>query len=270
MLKLKSENLEIPMTLNSPLGCVEVLNVCKSCEIMIGGERLRVDLIILPMSLFDVVLGMDWLAKYGAIVDCYCRRVTLMTNSGAMITYQVDTNPVLEERLLRNLACFSSFLTLKGEPEVIGDNAEILRVDEFTDVFFDELPGLPPNQEIEFCIDLVPGMGPISIPSYRMAPTEMKELRKQLEELAEKGYIRNNTSPWGAPVLYVKKYDGSLWLCIDYPQLNRVTVKNKYSLPRIDELFDQLGGSQYYSNIDLRSGYHQLKIKEEDILKTTF
>ena len=98
----------------------------------------------------------------------------------------------------------------------------------------------------------------------------MKELRTQLEELAEKGYIRNSTSPWGAPVLFVKKHDGSLRLCIDYRQLNRVTVKNKYPLPRIDELFDQLGGSQFYSKIDLRSGYHQLKIREEDIPKTAF
>ncbi|XP_024016973.1 uncharacterized protein LOC112090286 [Morus notabilis] len=103
-----------------------------------------------------------------------------------------------------------------------------------------------------------------------MAPAEMRELRKQLEELAGKGYFRNSTYPWGAPVLFVKKHDGSLRLCIDYHQLNRVTVKNKYPLLRIDELFDQLGGSQYYSKTDLRSGYHQLKIREEDIPKTAF
>ena len=95
---------------------------------------------------------------------------------------------------------------------------------------------------------------------YRMAPAEIKELRKQLQELADKGYIRNSTSPWGAPVLFAKKHDGTLRLCVDYRQLNRVTVKNKYPLPRIDELFDQLGGSRYFSKIDLRSGYHQLRI----------
>ncbi|XP_024026103.1 uncharacterized protein LOC112092968 [Morus notabilis] len=201
-LKLKPENLEIPMTLNFPLGCVEVMSVCKSCEITIGGERMRADLIILPMSLFDAVLGMDWLSEYGAIVDCYRRRVTLTTKSGTSISYQADLNPVLGERLLkysvggrRNLACFSSLLALEGEPEVTGDSVGIPVVDEFTDVFPDELPGLPPDREIKFCIDLVPGMTPISIPPYRMAPAEMKELRMQLEELAEKGYIQNSTSP---------------------------------------------------------------------------
>ncbi|XP_024022415.1 uncharacterized protein LOC112091910 [Morus notabilis] len=172
-LKLKSENLETPMMLNSPLGCMEVASICRSCEIMIGGKRLRADLIILPMSLFDVVLKMDWLARYGAIVDCYRRRVTLMTHSGTVITYQTDMNPVLEERLLRysvggrrNLACFSFLLALEGEPEVMGDNVGIPVVDEFAYVFSDELLGLPPDQEIEFGIDLIPGTTPISIPPY--------------------------------------------------------------------------------------------------------
>ncbi|XP_024026592.1 uncharacterized protein LOC112093081 [Morus notabilis] len=216
------------MTLNSPLGCVEVMSMCKLCEITIGGERLRADLIILSMSLFDVVLGMDWLLRYGAIVDCYRSKVTLVTNFRTVISYQADMNPVLRERLLkysvggrRNLACFSSLLALEGEPEVIGDSAGTPVVDEFTDVFHDELPGLPPDWEIEFCIDLVSGTTPISIPPYRMAPAEMKELRTQLEELAEKGYIQNSTSPWGALVLFVKKHDGSFRLCIDYRQLNR-------------------------------------------------
>ncbi|XP_024019110.1 uncharacterized protein LOC112090927 [Morus notabilis] len=173
-----------------------VMSVRRSCEITIGSERMRADLIILPMSLFDVVLGMDWFSKYGAIVDCYRRRVTLMTKSGTTISYQADLNLVLGERLLkysvggrRNLACFSSLLALESEHEITGDSAGILVVDEFTDVFPDELPGLPPDREIEFCIDLVPGTAPISIPPYRMAPAEMKELRTQLEELAEKWRI---------------------------------------------------------------------------------
>ena len=143
-------------------------------------------------------------------------------------------------------------------------------VGEFEDVFPDELSGLPPHREIEFGIELFPGTSPISMAPYQMAPAEMKELRRQLQELADKGYIRNSTSPWGAPVLFAKKHDGTLRLCVDYRQLNRVTVKNKYPLPRIDELFDQLGGSRYFSKIDLRSGYHQLRIKEEDIPKTAF
>ena len=114
---------------------------------------------------------------------------------------------------------------------------------EFSDVFPNEFPGLPPHREIEFCIDVVSDKAPISMPPYRMAPVELKELKEQLQELLDKGFIRPSTSPWGAPVLFVKKKDGTLRLCIDYRELNKVTVKNKYPLPRIDDLFDQLHGA---------------------------
>jgi len=143
-------------------------------------------------------------------------------------------------------------------------------VQEFEDVFPDDLSGLPPEREIEFTIDVVPGTNPISMPPYRMAPAELKELREQLNDLLQKGYIRPSTSPWGAPVLFVKKKDGTMRLCIDYRQLNKVTVKNRYPLPRIDDLFDQLQGARYFSKIDLRSGYHQLRVRKEDIPKTAF
>ena len=137
---------------------------------------------------------------------------------------------------------------------------EIGRVDnvpiacEFPDVFPEELPGLPPDREIEFCIDVAPGTALISLPPYRMAPTELKELKEQLQDLLDKGFVRPSTSPWGAPVLFVKKKDGSLRLCIDYRQLNKVTVRNRYPLPQIDDLFDQLQGASCFSKIDLRSG----------------
>ncbi|KAL8145815.1 hypothetical protein AgCh_003819 [Apium graveolens] len=134
----------------------------------------------------------------------------------------------------------------------------------------DELPGLPPDREIEFTIDLAPGTEPVSKAPYRMAPVEMKELAAHLQELLDKGVIRLSVSPWGAPVLFVKKKDGSMRLCIDYRKLNKLTVKNKYPLPRIDDLFDQLKGATCFSNIDLKYGYHQLKIKAENIPKTTF
>ena len=127
---------------------------------------------------------------------------------------------------------------------------------EYPDVFPEELPGIPPDREVEFDIDLLLGTQPISIPPYRMAPTKLNELREQLKDLLDKGFIRPSCSPWGAPVLFVKKKDGSLCLCVDYRQLNKVTVKNKYPLPRIDDLFDQLQGSQCFSKIDLRVGYH--------------
>ena len=143
-------------------------------------------------------------------------------------------------------------------------------VKEFPDVFPDDILGLPPDREVEFTIDLIPGTEPISIPPYRMAPAELREIKAQLEELLSKGFIRPSISPWGAPVLFVKKKDGSLRLCIDYRQLNRVTIRNQYPLPRINELFDQLQGSRVYSKIDLRSGYHQLRVQKSDTPKTAF
>ena len=129
---------------------------------------------------------------------------------------------------------------------------------------------MPPDREIEFCIDVVPGTAPISLPPYRMAPAELKELKEQLQDLLDKGFVKPSTSPWGALVLFVKKKDGSLRLCIDYRQLNKVTIRNKYPLPRIDDLFDQLQGASCFSKIDLRSGYHQLRIRHEDVPKTAF
>ncbi|WRX30253.1 Reverse transcriptase domain - like 10 [Theobroma cacao] len=156
--------------------------------------------------------------------------------------------------------------TSKGEPKL----EDVQIVSEFPDVFPDDLPRLPFDLELEFPIDLLPGTAPISIPPYRMAPAELKELKVQLQELVDKGFIRPSISPWGAPVLFVKKKDGTLRLCIDYRQLNRMTIKNKYPLPRIDDLFDQLQGASVFSKVDLRSGYHQLRIKEQDVPKTAF
>nr|GEU57798.1 putative reverse transcriptase domain-containing protein [Tanacetum cinerariifolium] len=141
---------------------------------------------------------------------------------------------------------------------------------DFPEVFPEDLPGIPPTRQVEFQIDLVPGAAPVARAPYRLAPSEMKELSDQLKELADKGFIRPSSSPWGASVLFVKKKDGSFQMCIDYRELNKLTVKNRYPLPRIDDLFDQLQGSSVYSKIDLRSGYHQLRVREEDISKTAF
>ncbi|GKC77243.1 putative reverse transcriptase domain-containing protein [Tanacetum coccineum] len=143
-------------------------------------------------------------------------------------------------------------------------------VRDFPEVFPEDLSGLPPTRQVEFQIDLIPGVAPVARAPYRLAPSEMKELSEQLKELSDKGFIRPSSSPWGAPVLFVKKKDGSFRMCIDYRELNKLTVKNRYPLPRIDDLFDQLQGSSVYSKIDLRSGYHQLRVREEDILKTAF
>jgi hypothetical protein len=129
---------------------------------------------------------------------------------------------------------------------------------------------MPPHREIEFVIDLAPRTAPIAKRPYSMAATELAELKKQLKELEQKGYIKPSSSPWGALILFVKKKDGSMRLCVDYRALNEVTVKNKYPLPRIDDLFDQLKGAKYFSKIDLRSGYYQLRIRHEDVPKTAF
>ncbi|GKE31372.1 putative reverse transcriptase domain-containing protein [Tanacetum coccineum] len=141
---------------------------------------------------------------------------------------------------------------------------------KFPGVFPDDLSGLPPSHEVDFCIDLIPGVVPVAKSPYRLAPTEMQELSNQLKELQEKGFIRPSSSPWGALVLFVKKKDGSFRMCIDYRELNKLTIKNRYPLPRIDDLFDQLQGSRYFLKIDIRSGYHQLRVRKEDIPKTAF
>ena len=152
------------------------------------------------------------------------------------------------------MQCFIIFTRMEVEEK---EGTSIIPVvHEFEDVFPDEVPGLPPSREVEFSIDLVPGTGPMSMASYRMVPAELVELKSQIEELLGKQFIRPSTSPWGAPVLLVKKNDESLRLCVDYRQLNKMTIKNKYPLSRIDDLMDQLHRSSVFSKIDLRSGYH--------------
>ncbi|WVZ50518.1 LOW QUALITY PROTEIN: hypothetical protein U9M48_001764 [Paspalum notatum var. saurae] len=148
--------------------------------------------------------------------------------------------------------------------------AGIRVVSEFPDIFPESLPGMPPERDIEFSIELVPGTAPIYKKAYRIAGVELLEVKKQIDELLEKGFIRKSTSPWASPVLLTEKKDGSLRMCVDYRGLNAVTVKNKYPLPRIEDLFDQLKGACVFSKIDLRSGYHQLRIRPSDIPKTAF
>ncbi|KAM1261906.1 hypothetical protein ACFX2G_027713 [Malus domestica] len=158
---------------------------------------------------------------------------------------------------------------------VLNDDApssveDVRVVKYFPDVFPEDLPRLPPDKEVKFVIDLLPGTNPISLTPYRMAFAELRELKVQLQELVDKGFIQPSTSPWGAPVLFVRKKYGTLRLCIDYRQLNRVTIKNRYPLPRMDDLFDQLRCAYVFSKIELRSGYYQLKINNEDVPKTAF
>jgi hypothetical protein len=154
---------------------------------------------------------------------------------------------------------------------VEGEALEDIRVvSEFLDVFPEDLPGMPPDRDIEFSIELISSIAPISKRPYRMDVKDLAELKKQIEELLSTGFIRPSSSPWGAPTLFVNKKDGSRRLCIDYRSLNEVTIKNKYPLPQIEDLFDLMRGAKVFSKIDLRPGYHQLKIRVEDIPKTAF
>ena len=137
-------------------------------------------------------------------------------------------------------------------------------------MFLEELPWLPPDRDNKFAIDLVPSTAPIAKRTYRMSVEELVELKKQLKELLDKEYIQPSASPWGSPVLFVKKKDRSMRMCIDYRSLNAVTIKNKYPLPRIDDLLDELQKAKFFSKINLRFSYHQMKIRPSDILKTAF
>ena len=214
------------------------------------------DLIALDLKGYDVIFGMNLLSTFQAVMDCFLKRITLQLRGGVVFN---------------KAGSHLSFLaSLIGEEKDKDPKRAVLVILDFQNVFLDKLRRLPPQREIEFKIDLYSGTEPISIAPYRMAPLELKELRKQLDQLLNIGFIRLRTSPWGAPVLFVKKHNETLRLCTDYRHLSRVTVKNKYPLPRIDDLFDQFRGSKYYTKIDMRTGYHQLKIREEDILKTSF
>nr|GFC40948.1 putative reverse transcriptase domain-containing protein [Tanacetum cinerariifolium] len=193
------------------------------------------------------------------------------SNQGNVTRLSIISCTKTEKYVKKGFPIFLAHITTKE----VEDKSEKKRLEDipivqnFPEVFPEELPGLLPTRPVEFQIDLVPGAAPVARAPYRLAPYEMKELAKQLKELSDKGFIRPSSSPWGAPFLFVKKKDGSFWMCIDYRELNKLTIKNNYPLPRIDDLFDQLQGSSVYSKIDLRSGYHQLRVRE-DIPKTAF
>ncbi|GJR48703.1 putative reverse transcriptase domain-containing protein [Tanacetum coccineum] len=184
-----------------------------------------------------------------------------------VVEIPLEGSGILRVQGERTLGAAKALMNAKVDEPKLSD---ISVVRDFVDVFPEDLSGLPPQRQVEFRIDLVPGATPVAKSPYRLAPSEMQELSGQLQELQDKGFIRPSHSPWGAPVLFVKKKDGSFRMCIDYRELNKLTVKNRYPLPRIDDLFDQLQGSRYFSKIDLRSGYHQLRVHEDDIPKTAF
>jgi hypothetical protein len=203
----------------------------------------------------DIILGTDWLSRHHAIIDVATRAIEIHSPICGEITLYVPDQGCTH-------SC--AFTKVKSPVE------RIPVVCEYPDVFPDECLGMPPDRDIEFAIELQPGTAPISKRPYRMPLAELAKLKKQLQELLDKGFILPSTSLWGCPALFVNKKDESLRLCVDYLPLNAVTIKNKYPLPHIDVLFDQLVGAKVFSKIDLRSGYHQIKIRASDILKTAF
>ncbi|KAL4016743.1 hypothetical protein IC575_024400 [Cucumis melo] len=248
----------------------------KTCQIEIAGHVIEVTLLVLDMLDFDVILGMDWLAANHAKDRLFRKEVTFnpprgrfkFKGEGSRSLPQVISAIRASKLLSQGTWGILASVVDTREADVSLSSEPVVR--DYPDVFPEELPGLPPYREVEFAIELEPDTVPISRAPYRMAPAELKELKVQLQELLDKGFIRPSVSPWGAPVLFVKKKDGSMRLCIDYRELNKVTVKNRYPLPRIDDLFNQLQGATVFSKIDLRSGYHRLRIKDEDVPKTAF
>ncbi|GJY03721.1 putative reverse transcriptase domain-containing protein, partial [Tanacetum coccineum] len=236
------------------------------------------------MGSFDVIIGMDWLSRYSAVIDCAKKIVRIPSKSEILIVrgdgcsegHRTRLNVIsctkVQKYLLKGSHVFLAHVTMKNTEDKSEEKQleDVPIVKDFPEVFPEDLSGLPPVRQAEFHIDLVPGAAPITRAPYRLAPSEMKELSEQLKELSDKGFIRPSSSPWGAPVLFSKKKYVSFRMCIDYRELNKLTVKNRYPLPRIDDLFDQLQGSSVYLKIDLRSGYHQLRVREEDIPKTAF
>jgi hypothetical protein len=211
----------------------------------IRGIEFPANLIVMGTQGIDVILGINWLDKYQAVISCDKRTIKLVSPLGEVVTELVSPEP-------RKGGCH--YMTIDSKE---ADPLETIKVvSEFPDVFSKDLPGMSPKRKVEFAIELLPGTAPISKRAYRVSGPELVELKKQIDELLEKGYIRPSTSPWATPILFVEKKDGTRRMCIDYQTLNEVKVKNKYPLPRIEDLFNQLRGASVFSKIDLRSGYH--------------
>ncbi|GJR32669.1 putative reverse transcriptase domain-containing protein [Tanacetum coccineum] len=235
----------------------EVDRIFRGCRLELGDSIFPIDLIPLGQGSFDVIVGMDWLSNQKAVIVCHEKIVRIPVEEGKVLCVQGE----------RNVGKTKTLMSTKANEPTLSD---IPIVRDFEDVFPDDLSGLPPQQQVEFRIDLIPGVTLIAKSPYRLTPSKMQELSEQLQELQDKGFIWTSHSPWGSPVLFVKKKDRSFRMCIDYRELNKLTINNRYPLLRIDNLFDQLQGERYFSKIDLRSGYHRLRVHDDDISKTAF
>jgi hypothetical protein len=216
--------LKRPLITKSPRGHIPCHLGVINISINLSGVVFPTSLVVLKSHGIDVILGMDWLTKYRGNIACAEKTVAVTNHQGRTITCHI--RPSLRDPTIHSLK--------------VENPKDVPIVKEYIDVFPEELPDMPPHREIVFFMDLASGTAPIAKRSCRMVAIELAELKKQLIELEKKGYIRPSSSPWGAPVLFVKKKDGSMRLCVHYRALNEVTVKNKSLLPRIDDLFDQL------------------------------
>jgi hypothetical protein len=239
----------------TPGGKIATNQLNRNVPISMGSRIFKTTLLILGLEGMDIILGADWMTQHRVVLDVAARALEIRSPTSEDLVLYL---PHQDSTQSCGFAMMES--PVKKIPVVY----------EYADVFPDELPGMPQDPDIEFAIELQPGTTPISKRPYQMPPAELAELKKQLQELLDKGFIHPSTSPCGCLALFVKKKDESLRLCIDYHPLNAVTIKNKYTLPCIDVLFDQLVGAKVLSKIDLCSGYHQIKIWASDIPKTTF
>ncbi|GJV43999.1 putative reverse transcriptase domain-containing protein [Tanacetum coccineum] len=235
--------------------------VLKGCTLGLLGHPFNINLMPKELGSFDVIIGMDWLAKNHAVIVCD-EKIVCIPYRNEILIVQGDKSDKEKKSTLSIISCVKAqkyiekgcqlFLAQVMVKETEDKSKEkrledMPTVQDFPEVFPEDLPGLPLIRQVEFQIDLVPGAAPIARAPYRLAPSEMEELSAQLQELSDKGFIRLISLPWGAPVLFVKKKDGSFRMCIDYRKLNKLTVKNRYPLLRIDDLFDQLQGSKLYA-----------------------
>nr|GEV66803.1 hypothetical protein [Tanacetum cinerariifolium] len=255
---------------------VNTNSVLRGCALNLLDHLFDIDLMPIELGTFDVIVGMDWLVERDALIVCgrkevhvpYKNKTLVVKSDSGVSRLKVISCIKARKYIERGSQLFLAQVT-ESEPAK-KQLQDVPVICNFPEVFPDDLPGLPPPRQVELKIKLISDDAPIARAHYRLAPSELKELSDQLKELSEKGFICLSSSPWGAPVLFVKKKDGSFRMCIDYRELNKLTVKNRYPLPRINDLFDQLQGSSVYSKIDLWSGYHQLRIREEDIPITAF
>jgi hypothetical protein len=241
--------------ITTPGGKILSNQIYMKVPLQLGSQLIKTDLLLLDLEGMDVLLGMNWMTQHQVSLDISSRIVKIDSPEYEPIILYLP-----QREYINSCTYAATEIKLKDIPIVC----------EYPDIFPDDLPGMPPDRDIEFIIELQPGTAPISRRPYRMPPNELAELKIQLQDLLDKGFIRRSASPWGCPALFVKKKDNSLRLCVDYRPPNAVTIKNKYPLPRIDILFDQLARAKVFSKIDLCSGYHQIKIRPSDIPKMAF